>query len=106
MYREDYARAGLPMLPTLDPSGEDTGRHMVLNTLALLPVSLAPSVMRLAGPVYFFGALGLGLAFLALGLRFAAHRSNAFARQVYLASVIYLPALLGLLLMDRLVFGV
>ena len=103
MYREDYARGELPMLPTLDPRGESTGRQIALNTLALLPVSLAPTVVGMVGPVYFFGALGLGLAFLGLSLRFAAAPTNSFARQFYLASVIYLPALLALMLADRLV---
>jgi protoheme IX farnesyltransferase len=101
MYREDYARGGFLMLPALDPNGDSTARHIVLNTLALLPVSLAPTIIGLAGPLYFFGALGLGLAFLGLSLYFAATRTNLFARRFYLASVVYLPALLGLMLLDK-----
>ncbi|MGH2521420.1 MAG: heme o synthase [Anaerolineales bacterium] len=101
MYREDYARGELPMLPTLDPTGERTRQQILLNTLALLAVSLTPAMVRLAGPVYFFGALGLGLAFLSLGLPFMAIPTNVFARRFYLASVIYLPALLALLLVDK-----
>jgi len=101
MYREDYTRGGFPMLPTIDPEGESTVRQIVLNTLALLPVSLAPTMIGLAGSVYFFGALILGLAFLGLSLYFTAARTNLAARRFYLASVIYLPALLTLLLADR-----
>jgi len=101
MYREDYTRGGFPMLPTLDPDGESTVRQIVLNTLALLPVSLAPTMIGLAGSFYFFGALVLGLAFLGLSLYFTAVRTNLAARRFYLASVIYLPALLTLLLADR-----
>jgi len=103
MYREDYARGGFPMLPTLDPDGESTARQIALNTLALLPVSLAPTMIGLAGRAYFFGALLLGLAFLSLSLYFVARRTNQFARRFYLASVLYLPALLGLMLVDKLV---
>ena len=101
MYREDYTRGGFPMLPTLDPDGESTVRQIVLNTLVLLPVSLAPTMIGLAGTFYFFGALSLGLAFLGLSLYFTAARTNVAARRFYLASVIYLPALLTLLLADR-----
>jgi protoheme IX farnesyltransferase len=101
MYREDYARGGFPMLPTLDPTGKSTGRLIVLNTLALLPISLAPTVAGLAGSVYFFGALVLGLMFLGLSLYFASARTNVVARRFYLASVIYLPILMTLLLADK-----
>lgn len=101
MYREDYARGGFPMLPTLDPAGKSTGRLIALNTLALLPISLAPTVVGLAGSVYFFGAFVLGLMFLGLSLYFTSVRTNVVARRFYLASVIYLPVLLTLLLADK-----
>jgi heme o synthase len=101
MYREDYARGGFPMLPTLDPDGKSTGRLIALNTLALLPISLAPTVVGLAGSVYFFGAFVLGLMFLSLSLYFTSARTNVVARRFYLASVIYLPVLLTLLLADK-----
>ncbi|MGH2523990.1 MAG: heme o synthase [Anaerolineales bacterium] len=103
MYRGDYARGELPMLSTLDPTGQSTGRQVVLNTLALLSVSLALPMVGSGGPVYFFGALGLGLAFLGLSLRFAVAPTSALARQFYFASVIYLPVLLALMLVDRLI---
>ena len=105
MYREDYARGGFPMLPTLDPDGESTARQIALNTLALLPVSLAPTMIGLAGRAYFFGALLLGLAFFSLSLYFAVSRTNQFARRFYLASVIYLPMLLALMAADRLILS-
>src|SRR6185503_10890470 len=61
MYREDYARAGFPMLPVLEPDGRSTGRQSVVYAAALLPVSLAPTLMGMAGRIYFAGALVLGL---------------------------------------------
>ena len=72
MYREDYARAGYPMLPVLEPDGRSTGRQSVVYTAALVPLSLAPTLMRMTGAIYFTGALVLGLAFLYLVLRFRA----------------------------------
>lgn len=102
MYREDYAGAGLPMLPVLDPDGEQTGRQVVLYTLALVPVSLLTTVLGLTGALYFFGALSLGLAFLALGLGLAMARSTLQAKRLFLGSVLYLPALLALMVVDKL----
>ncbi len=101
MYRDDYARARLPMLPVVDPDGGSTGRQVVLYSLALLPVSLIPTVMGLAGAVYFFGALVAGLIFLGFGLAMTMNRERASARRLLLASVTYLPILLVLLLVDR-----
>jgi protoheme IX farnesyltransferase len=96
--REDYARAGLPMLPVVEPDGRCTAQQVVLYAAVLVPVSLAPTLVGLAGRVYFAGALVLGLAFLALGLRFAARRSNENARRLFLGSITYLPLLWGLML--------
>ena len=76
MYRDDYARAGFPMLPVIEPDGRSTGRQAVVYAAALLPLSLAPTLMRMAGDVYFAGALVLGLAFLWLTLRFARTRDG------------------------------
>jgi protoheme IX farnesyltransferase len=96
--REDYARAGLPMLPVVEPDGRSTAQQVVLYGSVLVPVSLVPTLIGLAGRVYFAGALGLGLAFLALGLRFARRRTNETARQLFLGSIAYLPLLWGLML--------
>ena len=101
LYREDYARAGFVMLPAVDPTGERTGRQAISHTLGLLPVSLAPFVFQMAGPVYLFGALLLGGAFLISAVRFARELSPSRARQLFFASVIYLPLLLGLMVFDK-----
>jgi len=101
LYREDYGRAGIRMLPVVEPDGKSTARQIVLCSILLLPVSLAPSYLAMSGRVYLFGALALGLAFLCAGLRVAFERSSLRARQVLLASVVYLPALYGLMLLDR-----
>jgi protoheme IX farnesyltransferase len=100
IYRADYARAGLRMLPVVDRDGVLTGRRMVSYCLALIPVSLAPAVLGLAGPLYFTGAVLLGLGFLACALGFTRAHSPGRARRVLRASLIYLPALLALLLAD------
>jgi heme o synthase len=100
MYRADYRRAGLCMLPVVDPDGSMSGRQMVWYCLALVAASLMPLVVGGAGPVYLVGALLLGAGFVASALGFACQRSLARARVVLRASLIYLPALLGLLLLD------
>jgi heme o synthase len=101
MCREDYAQAGLPMLPVADPSGRTTARMVVLYASVLVPVSLAPTLVGLAGRVYFGGALVLGLAFLALGIQFARQRTYAWARRLFLGSITYLPALWGFMLANH-----
>lgn len=102
IYREDYARGGFAMLPVLDPTGERTGRQAVSHTLGLLPVSLAPSILGLAGKAYFFGALALGLGFLWFVIQFSRRLSISSARQLFFASIIYLPLLMILLVLDKL----
>jgi protoheme IX farnesyltransferase len=102
IYRDDYARAGLPLLPVLDREGHLTGRQAVVHSLALLLVSLTPGVAGLAGPVYLAGAVALGTGLLGFALRLAVLRSLAAARALFLASVAYLPVLFVLLLVDRL----
>jgi heme o synthase len=102
LYREDYARAGLPMLPVLDREGTFTGRQAVLHSLALLLVSLAPAAAGLAGPPYLAGAFVLGAGLTAFALRLARARDLGSARGLFLASVVYLPALSSLLLAARL----
>ena len=93
MYRVDYARAGFAMLPVIEPDGRSTGRQAVVYAAALVPLSLAPSLVHMTGEIYFAAALGLGLVFLWLTLRFAQTRSAADARRVFFASIVYLPVL-------------
>jgi protoheme IX farnesyltransferase len=101
IYRDDYARGGLPMLPVLDREGRVTGRQAVANSLALLLVSLVPSAAGLAGRAYLAGAVVIGLAFCGVAVWAAATRTPRTARWLFLASILYLPALCGLLLVDR-----
>jgi protoheme IX farnesyltransferase len=101
LYRDDYARAGFPMLPVLDREGTFTGRQAVVHSLALLLVSLAPAAAGLAGPAYLAGAFLLGAALTLFALRLARARDLASARGLFLASVLYLPALSSLLLAAR-----
>ena len=98
IYREDYGRAGLRMLPVVDRHGSMTGRQMAVYCLALIPVSLLPALTRQAGPLYLAGAVVLGLCFLLTALGFVREASVPQARRVLRASLIYLPVLLGLLL--------
>ena len=102
MYREDYARAGYPMLPVIEPDGRSTGRQAVLYTAALLPLSLAPTLMHMTGVIYFAGALVLGLAFFWLTLRFARTRAMRDARRLFFASIAYLPLLWILMIANKL----
>lgn len=97
MYREDYARGGFPMLSVEEPTGASTGRQVVLQTLALLVVSLLPFGFDMAGEGYLMAALVLGAAFLGFGVAFAAERSRDRASRLFLASITYLPLLLGAL---------
>lgn len=101
MYREEYARAGLVMLPVVDPRGERTSQQMIGYCLALVAVSLMPAVAGAAGVVYLAGAVLLGLSFLASALAFQRQRSLRQARIVLRTSLVYLPGLLALLLVDR-----
>jgi protoheme IX farnesyltransferase len=102
IYREDYDRAGMRMLPVVDSDGRRTSRQMILTTLVLIPVSFLPVLAGSAGPLYLLGALALGLAFLARACDFTRSISIEDARRVLRASLIYLPGLLALLLLDRL----
>jgi protoheme IX farnesyltransferase len=101
MYREDYTRAGILMLPVVEPDGRVTGQQIVLYTVMLLPVSLLPTLLGTAGKIYFAGAIVLGLAFLCFSLRAAFSKSRQAARQLLLASVIYLPVLFIVMVLDR-----
>lgn len=100
MYREDYGRAGILMLPVVEPDGKVTAQQIVVYTLMLLPVSLLPTVMGLSGRIYFVGAIVLGLAFLYSSLRAAFSMSRQNARRLLLASVLYLPLLFLVMVLD------
>jgi heme o synthase len=101
MYREDYERAGIRMLPVVEPDGESTARRILLYSLILIPISLVPKFLSMTGNLYLAGALALGLLFLYAGVRVSFDRTRQQARRVLLASVIYLPVLYGLMLLDR-----
>jgi protoheme IX farnesyltransferase len=101
MYREDYSRAGILMLPVVEPDGRSTSRQIVIYASTLIPVSLFPTLLGMTGKVYLVGALILGLWFLYAGVRVAFDRTILRARRVLLVSVIYLPLIYGLMLYDR-----
>jgi protoheme IX farnesyltransferase len=101
LYREDYARAGIQFLPVIDLEGESTNRQILCHTAALLAVSLLPTLLGLAGPVYFSAALLLGVGLLASGIRLALESTLARARKLLLVSLIYLPVLLLVMALDR-----
>jgi protoheme IX farnesyltransferase len=102
IFRDDYARAGFPMLPVIEPDGLSTGRQAIVYAAALVPLSLAPTLVGLAGPIYFAGALALGLAFLYLAFRFARTRSVRDARTLFFGSIIYLPILWIVMIANKL----
>ncbi|PYR60142.1 MAG: protoheme IX farnesyltransferase [Acidobacteria bacterium] len=93
LYRDDYGRAGFPMLPVVDPEGRRAGRQAVIYALALVPVSLVPTLAGISGRVYFGIALALGVALLWLAVRFATERTDAAARRLFFGSITYLPLL-------------
>lgn len=102
IYREDYARGGHKMLPSIDPLGSMTGRQAAFHALALVPAGLMPAAIGLAGRWYFAGALVMGLFYLAVSVLFWAGVSEASARRLLRASILYLPAVLALLLLNPL----
>lgn len=102
LHREDYARGGHRMLPSVDPTGVVTGRQAASHALALVPVGLLPAALGIAGPFYFAGALALGLFYLVASVRFWRDVSDASARRLLRASITYLPAVLLLLLLNPL----
>jgi protoheme IX farnesyltransferase len=111
LYKKDYARAGYKLLTVDDETGTRTSRHILANCAALIPISLIPSVIGMTSTVYFIGALVAGFGFLAFGILFALSflspldvtlvRSNFFARRLFYASLVYLPALLFLMVIDK-----
>ncbi len=101
LYREDYARAGLPMLSVVDPHGGVIGRQAALWAAMLVPVSLLPFQFGLTTAIYALGAFVLGLLQLGLAIGFARHRSLANARRLFYASILYLPLLWILMALAR-----
>jgi protoheme IX farnesyltransferase len=104
LYRTDYARAGIRLLPVVEPDGCSTGRQIVSNCLALLAAGLLPTLIGLTGPVYFLGAAALGTGLLVCGVVLAVSRSAADARRLVFASLVYLPALLVLMALNKVPF--
>lgn len=100
LYKADYASADLPMLTVIDPDGNRTRRQLVLYGGVMVPVSLYPAVIGLAGPVYFFGALALSGVYFAAALGLVLRSSPATARLLLRVSLIYLPLLFALMLYD------
>jgi len=105
MYRDDYARGGLRMLPIADPSGGLTAAVMILTCVVLIPASLLPVALGGAGAVYAVAAVAFGLLFLRSAVRFGRTRTDRQARTVLRASLVYLPGVLGVLLIDALLRG-
>jgi len=101
IYRDEYAKAGFVMLPVIDPDGHRTARQAVCYTLGLLPVSLSPFVFQMAGPIYLIGALMLGLTFLWYAILFARQLTVPRARQLFYVSILYLPLLLTVMVLDK-----
>jgi heme o synthase len=101
IYREDYARGGIRMLPVIKPDGESTAMRVVICSVLLIPVSLLPSFLEMTGAFYASAAIVGGLGMLYFGARLARERTTAGARAVLLASISYLPALLTLMVLDR-----
>jgi len=101
IYRDEYARAGFQMLSVVDEDGRRTGKQAVVQTALLLPVTLLPFALKLAGPVYLCGAALLGVCFFWLALQFARFLTLARARQLFYFSLIHLPLLLTLLVIDK-----
>jgi protoheme IX farnesyltransferase len=102
MYRDDYARAGIRLLPVIDPEGGATGRQIVINSVALLSVALLPTLVGVSGAIYFFSALLLGFALLGFSVRLARTQAVADARWLLFASIVYLPTLLAIMALDKL----
>lgn len=101
MYKDDYSKAGIKMLPVVDPSGDSTVRQILFYSLALIPISLLPRYLGMSGNVYLVGALILGAIYFYSGVLVARELNRAKARHVLLVSIVYLPVLYGLMMADR-----
>jgi len=102
LYRDDFRRAGFPLLPVVNTDGKSTARQAVIFSVLLLPISLVPFLLHAAGAIYAAGAIAGGLGILALSMSFASQRIDERARRLFLASITYLPILWVLLIGDRL----
>ncbi len=102
LHRDDYARAGMPLLPVLESDGRRTGQQALLYAAGLWPISLMPMLVGLAGLPYSIVATALGMGFIALSALFARQRTTETARRLFLYSIVYLPVLWGALCLDRL----
>ena len=102
LYRADFARAGFPLLPVVEPSGKSAGRQAVLFSLVLVPLSLMPYFLKMSGPAYAIGAAAGSIGLLWLAVSFALKRTDDRARLLFLGSITYLPLLWGMLIVDRL----
>jgi protoheme IX farnesyltransferase len=101
LYRDDYGKAGFPMLPVIEPDGKRTGRQAVIYSAALLPVSLIPGLIGMTGLAYAVIAAALGIALFALSVAFARSRSDAAARTLFFASIVYLPLIWAAMIVDK-----
>ena len=101
LFREEYARAGMPLLPVIEPDGRSTGRQAVLYTAALIPLSMMPAAVGLATTWYLVGAIALGAILMLLSLEFSLKRDIATARRLFFGSILYLPILWALLVFDH-----
>jgi len=102
MYRKDYARGGYKILTVVDPEGNATSRQIIVYSVALLPASLLPTYLGLLGPTYFFGAFVLSSLFFFVALQLFRHRTNPAARRLFYASLAYIPALILIIILDKL----
>ncbi len=101
MYRKQYAKAGILMLPVVEPEGKITAKQIMIFTILLLPISIAPFFIGLAGWVYLIGASLLGIWFLSASIAAARAKSNEKARKLLLVSVIYLPLIFLLMVFNK-----
>jgi protoheme IX farnesyltransferase len=101
LYRRDFERARFPLLPVVHPDGKSTARQAVLFSVALIPVSLAPFVLQMSGPIYAAGAMAGGVALLWASVTFLQDRTDERARRLFLGSITYLPLLWILMIADR-----
>ncbi len=101
LYREDYAKAGIMFLPVIEPEGSSSNRQIISHSAALLAVSLLPTLLGIAGGIYFAAAFVLGIGFIAIGIALALNSTLANARRLLFASLVYLPVLLLVMALDR-----
>jgi protoheme IX farnesyltransferase len=101
IYREDYLRAGMPMLPVIDKGGDLISRQMVMHSIALLVLSIFPGIAGLAGPVYLFAAIVMGILYIALAIRWSLRPRWDRARQVFWASLAHLGLLLAIMVLNK-----